>query len=241
MNFVLPRVTLIAQTQLTPKPEGFGFAAEEWLSLNVDSVEAADGFFDADFLAEFAGRGCYEAWSRSNPETATNLTYLNHIIDVGHTSLFSHATLSFYATGLSRALTHELVRHRFLVFSQRSQRFVDESNCDFVCPPLLDEVDHDDLRAVLERTVLASRKAYTLIADTLVERGVPRKKAREAARAVLPEATETRLVVSGNIRAWRDFITLRIAEGADVEIQRFAATVLSEIREKIAPASVQDL
>lgn len=241
MTFVLPRVTLIAQTQLTPKLDGFGFAAEEWLSLNVDSVEAADGFFDSDFLAEFAGRGCYEAWSRANPKTATNLAYLNHIINVGHTSLFNHASVSFYATGLSRSLTHELVRHRFLVFSQRSQRFVDESEANFVCPPLLDEVDHDDLRAVLERALLASRKAYSLIADALVERGVERKKARETARAALPEATETRLVVSGNIRAWRDFITLRIAAGADAEIQRFAAMVLSEIRENVSPASVQDL
>jgi len=242
VNFVPLRVTLIAQTRLeivhNPIPGSenvsLDFATEEWLAYEGEESSA-------DHLAEFAGRGCYEAWARANPATATNLAYLDHIIEVGHESLFAHAAISLYVIGVSRSLTHELVRHRFLTFSQRSQRFVDESQCSFVCPPLLDDVEHDDLRAVLERAVLASRKAYTIIAEALIERGVPRKKARETARAALPEATETRLVVSGNLRAWRDFIKLRIAAGADAEIQNFADQVLTIIREKVAPNSVQDL
>lgn len=236
VTFVQPRVILIARTHLTTLSDvdRLTFATDEWLPLESEVASS-------DHLAEFAGRGCYEAWSRSNPKTATNLAYLDHIIDVGHTSLFAHAAASFYVTGVSRSLTHELVRHRFLVFSQRSQRFVDESDCDFVCPPLLDNPEHADLREVLYREVLLARRAYGQLAEALIERGVSRKQAREAARAVLPEATETRLTVSGNLRAWRDFIKLRTGEGADAEIQRFAALVLQEIREKVAPASVQDL
>lgn len=236
MNFVQPRVTLIAQTRLeiVPGADSLTFASDEWLRVE-DEVSSAD------HLAEFGGRGCYEAWSRANPETATNLAYLDHIIDVGHESLFNHAAVSFYVTGVSRSLTHELVRHRFLCFSQRSQRFVDESECDFVCPPILDDPEHEDLRHALERCATSSRYTYALIADELVTRGVTRKQAREAARAALPECTETRLLVSGNIRAWRDFIRLRLTSGADAEIRRFAELVLTELRERVAPASVQDL
>ena len=243
MNFTQPRVTLVAQTQLviTSRKNERGnydldYAAEEWLPYDDESAPSS-----ADFLLEFGGRGCYEAWSRSNPATATNADYVKHILDVGHYSLLGHASASFYVTGVSRALTHELVRHRFLVFSQRSQRFVDESSCNFVCPPLLDDPEHEDLREALHREVLLARRAYTQLADALVERGITRKKARETARAVLPECTETRLLVSGNIRAWRDFIKLRDAEGVDAEMRNFAQLVLAELRQHVAPASLQGL
>jgi thymidylate synthase (FAD) len=155
--------------------------------------------------------------------------------------VFGHAAISLRVQGVSRALTLELVRHRFLVFSQRSQRFVDESDCDFVCPPLLDDPEHADVREMLLREALLARRAYAVIAETLITRGVPRKQAREAARAALPECTETRLLVSGNVRAWRDFIKLRNADGADAEIRIFAQQVLEILRTQVAPNSVQDL
>jgi thymidylate synthase (FAD) len=192
-------------------------------------------------VAEFAGRGCYEAWARANAATRTNEAYLANIIALGHESVFGHAAISLRVQGVSRALTLELVRHRFLVFSQRSQRFVDESDCDFVCPPLLDDPEHADVREKLLREALLAQRAYVMIAETLIERGVPRKQAREAARAVLPECTETRLLVSGNVRAWRDFIKLRNADGADAEIRIFAQQVLEILRTQVAPNSVQDL
>lgn len=243
MSFVPLRVTLIAQTRLEVKdalPDDNGvisldYATEEWLPWIEDDLTSGDA------VAEFAGRGCYDAWARGNVATRANGDYLANIIELGHESVFGHASASFYVTGISRALTHELVRHRFLVFSQRSQRFVDESQCNFVCPPLLDDVQHDDLRVLLERSLLASRQAYGIVAEALIERGVPRKQAREAARAALPEATETRLLVTGNVRAWRDFIKLRNSDGADAEIRRFADEALRQLRERVAPASLQDL
>ena len=244
MTFVPLRVTLIAQTRLeitTSEPDehdisSLDYATEEWLPYDDDSEASA-----ADVVAEFAGRGCYEAWARANVATRTNEAYLANIIAQGHESVFGHAAISLRVEGVSRALTLELVRHRFLVFSQRSQRFVDESSCNFVCPPLLDDPEHEDLREALHREVLLAQRAYSQLADALVERGVPRKKAREAARAVLPECTETRLLVSGNVRAWRDFIKLRNADGADAEIRIFAQRVLEILRTQVAPSSVQDL
>jgi thymidylate synthase (FAD) len=245
VNFVLPRVTLVAQTRLefdhveSNLGVDIRYATEEWLPWDEEAGD--DDTTASDMLAVFAGRGCYEAWSRANPATRANGDYLAHIIDVGHTSLFGHAAASFYVTGVSRSLTHELVRHRFLVFSQRSQRFVDESNCNFVCPPLLDKPEHAHLREALLRSARSARADYAYITEALTEAGVPRKKAREAARAALPECTETRLLVSGNVRSWRDFIALRNADGADAEIRWFAQEILRLLNDKVAPASVQDL
>jgi thymidylate synthase (FAD) len=244
VSFVPLRVTLVAQTRLeivTSEPDEHGvvsldYATEEWLPYDDDSEASS-----ADALHEFAGRGCYEAWARANAATRTNEAYLANIIAQGHESVFGHAVASFYVMGVSRALTLELVRHRFLVFSQRSQRFVDESDCNFICPPLLDKPEHADLREALLREVLLARRAYTQLADALTERGVPRKQARETARAVLPECTETRLLVSGNLRAWRDFIRLRDADGVDAEMREFAQEIRRQLREHVAPNSIQDL
>jgi thymidylate synthase (FAD) len=246
VSFVPLRVTLVAQTQLildTEKVNEHGhnildYALEEWLPFNDDEDNASSS---ADKLHEFAGRGCYDAWARANAATRTNGAYLANIINEGHTSIFGHAAVSFYVTGVSRSLTHELVRHRFLVFSQRSQRFVDESDCNFVCPPLLTDPAYASARELLEQSALQSRMAYRTIAESLILRGVPRKQAREAARAALPECTETRLLVSGNLRAWRDFIKLRNADGADAEIREFAQLILTQLRDRVAPNSVQDL
>ena len=87
------------------------------------------GTTDADggqALAEFAGRACYESWHKPNPATATNAGYLRHILEVGHLSVLEHGSVTLYLRGVSRSLTHELVRHRHLSFSQLSQRYVPE-------------------------------------------------------------------------------------------------------------------
>ena len=83
-------------------------------------------------LVEFAGRACYQSWSKPNPRTATNESYIQHIIDVGHFSVLEHASVSFYITGLSRSCTHELIRHRHFSYSQLSQRYVPEHDSQVV-------------------------------------------------------------------------------------------------------------
>ena len=101
----MPRtVRLIAWTQ---------FEAPSDIAWDTD----ADG---GQALAEFAGRACYESWHKPNPKTATNAGYLRHILEVGHLSVIEHATATFYITGVSRSLTHELIRHRHFSFSQLS-------------------------------------------------------------------------------------------------------------------------
>ncbi|MEP6981462.1 MAG: FAD-dependent thymidylate synthase, partial [Nakamurella sp.] len=104
-------------------------------------------------LAEFAGRACYQSWSKSVPATATNAGYLRHILQVGHLSVLEHASATFYITGVSRALAHELIRHRHLSVSELSQRH--EPPAEVVVPTAIDR--DPDLRDLFLASTGAAR------------------------------------------------------------------------------------
>jgi thymidylate synthase (FAD) len=222
------RVQLIAKTEFAAPPD------VPW------STDAEGG----QALTEFAGRACYQSWSKPNPKTATNAAYLRHIIDVGHFSVLEHASVSFYITGVSRSCTHELIRHRHFSYSQLSQRFVPERDSQVVLPPGIE--DDPELQQLFFAAADASRDAYAALLAKLEAKfadepnaALRRKQARQAARAVLPNATETRIVVSGNYRAWRHFIAMRASEHADVEIRRLAIACLRQLAD-LAPAVFAD-
>jgi thymidylate synthase (FAD) len=222
------RVQLIARTEFLAPPD-------------VPWSTDADG---GSALVEFAGRACYQSWSKPNPRTATNASYISHIIDVGHFSVLEHASVSFYISGISRSCTHELIRHRHFSYSQLSQRYVPADDAEVVLPPGLE--DDPELQELFLAAADASRAAYTELLTRLEDKlaDVPnatlrRKQARQAARAVLPNGTETRLVVTGNYRAWRHFIAMRASEHADVEIRRLAIACLRELV-AVAPAVFGD-
>jgi thymidylate synthase (FAD) len=212
------KVQVIAQTDFTPP------ADVPWES-------DADG---GQALAEFAGRACYQSWNKPNPATATNEGYLRHILEVGHLSVLEHGTVSMYLSGVSRSLTHELIRHRHFSYSQLSQRYVPERNAAFVEPAVI--ADDPELHQRFLAATEAALAAYTELLEGLEKKfaDVPngtlrRKQARQAARAVLPNAIETRIVVTGNHRAWRHFIAMRASEHADVEIRELAIACLREL------------
>ena len=222
------RVQLIAKTE---------FVAPTDVPWDTD----ADG---GQALVEFAGRACYQSWSKPNPRTATNESYISHIVEVGHFSVLEHASVSFYITGVSRSCTHELIRHRHFSYSQLSQRYVPENDARVVLPPGLD--DDPDLQQIVLDAADASRAAYLEVLERLEAKFAEapnavllRKQARQAARAVLPNDTETRLVVTGNYRAWRHFIAMRASEHADTEIRRLAIACLRELT-ATAPAVFAD-
>ncbi|HJU64843.1 MAG TPA: FAD-dependent thymidylate synthase [Gemmatimonadaceae bacterium] len=185
---------------------------------------------DGERLAEFAGRLCY--MSQRNPAKRSTREYLENIKRQGHGSVLEHATYSLLLEGVSRTLTHELVRHRAgFGYSQLSQRYVDESDASFVVPPAIlgDEALEAEWRTQME----AALAAYVALVERLMERygwvadKVHRRKmAREAARAVLPNSTETKIVVTGNARSWRTMLELRTGEGAELEIRRTAIAML---------------
>lgn len=197
---------------------------------------------DIDELHEAAGRYCYVSHHRPNPATATNKTYLGHIIEVGHLSVLGHGHVSFYVSGVSRALLLELERHqqRYSInFSVLSQRYVDhgeESSIEVVRPPIFNEEQAERL----EQAFNDAQAEYDRTYNELRGQGYTKKEARGAARAFLPENTETRFLVTGSIRAWRNIIEQRLSGAADAEIREFARLVLIELS-KLAPNSMQDL
>lgn len=190
---------------------------------------------DASNLVEFAGRACYETWDRPNPHTAENDAYIRHILDVGHLSLLEHASAGVYLRGVSRSCAHEIMRHRHFSFSQLSQRYVPPGQSEVVVPDTI-AADPEIAELLLHATDVA-RDAYEELLEALESRSTTEansvlraKQARQAARAVLPNATETRFVMTGNMRSWRHFIGMRAAEHADPEIRRVAVACLGLLR-----------
>ncbi|MEZ5211360.1 MULTISPECIES: FAD-dependent thymidylate synthase [unclassified Gordonia (in: high G+C Gram-positive bacteria)] len=213
-------------------------------TFDIPDVPWATDAEGGEALIEFAGRACYESWDKPNPRTASNAGYLRHVLEVGHTSLFEHASATFYITGISRSCTHELIRHRHFSYSQLSQRFVPSGDADVVAPPAIR--GDAELEALFIAATDASRAAYNELLAGLEEKfaDVPnailrRKQARQAARSVLPNATETRIVVTGNYRAWRHFIGMRATEHADVEIRQLAVECLRALQ-GLAPTAFGD-
>lgn len=230
------QVTLIASTEMHEIPrELFDTKFGRQFNDRDNFYHWEDRHFDADTLAHFSGRACYQAWHMPNEATETDEGYIGNILNQGHFSVLEHASATFYATGVSRNLTHELIRHRHLSYSELSQRYVDMEQANKVIPPALcsDETSH------LEPLDPAQQREYRLAWEAAKDAGYTGKEAREAARFYLPSAMETKIVVSGNHRAWRDMLHKRYSVHADKEMQQFAGLLLSELRE-IAPATYQD-
>jgi thymidylate synthase (FAD) len=198
---------------------------------------------DGERLAEFAGRLCY--MSQKNPANRATRDYLENIKKQGHGSVLEHANYSLLLEGVSRSLTHELVRHRAgFAYSQLSQRYVDESQANFVVPPAIvgDELLENEWRVQIDQ----AQQSYVRLVEHLMERygwitdKVHRRKmAREAARGVLPNSTETKIVVTANARAWRTMLELRSSEGAELEIRR-SAIVMLKLLQRETPAFFSD-
>ena len=198
---------------------------------------------DGEKLAEFAGRLCY--MSQRNPAGRNTREYLENIKKQGHGSVLEHANYSLLLEGVSRSLTHELVRHRAgFAYSQLSQRYVDESAALFVMPPAI--IGDDALELAWTTQISSALDSYIGLVEQLMgrygwvdDKVHRRKMAREAARGVLPNSTETKIVVTGNARAWRTMLELRSGEGAELEIRRLAVAVLRLLLDE-APAFFSD-
>ena len=227
--FYEPRLTMLARPDFQEPPH----LPVAWLG------EGTGG----ERLAEFAGRLCY--MSQANPAKRPTREYLDNIKKQGHGSVLEHANYTVLVEGVSRSLTHELVRHRAgFAYSQLSQRYVDESNACFVVPPAV--IGDETLEASWRSQIESAQKTYVALVEQLMERygWVPdrvhrRKMAREAGRAVLPNATETKIVVTGNVRAWRTMLELRSSEAAELEIRRFAVAAL-RLLQREAPGFFSD-
>lgn len=221
-----PKVALLA------KQEYLGHPDIDWQS---------DSDNDPQQLAEFAGRLCYLSFGKEAEVVGghktiqgrtTNKEYMRNLLEVKHGSVLEHVVFTFLFEGISRALTHELVRHRAgFGFSQLSQRFVDESNIGFVLPPEIQTGTpaFEIWKEACENALEWYRKLLAQVAEQVADEPkatMRRKRARQAARSVLPNSAETKIVVTANARAWRHFIELRASPAADAEIRKLAIAVL---------------
>jgi thymidylate synthase (FAD) len=203
------------------------------------------GATEAEDIIEFAGRICYMSFgSAQSPKS--NREYIRSLIHQEHDSVLEHASWTFLLTGVSRAFTHQLVRHRIgFSFSQLSQQYHDQTSAKFVIP---EEVKADP--AVMElwlQLIEELQRGYQSISNDLKagdggqsgSAKEARRSARSAARSILPNATETKIVFSANGRALRHFLQMRGAIAGDLEMRRVSALIYSRLANE-APALLSD-
>lgn len=223
-SIVEPRVTLLAHTKINEE------AVSEWMDIQESST-------DAETLLTMAGRNCYRSFHRPNEATYDDADYLRRtLFDQGHFSISEHATATLYFTGVSRAFLTELTRHRHLSFSVESQRFINAHDANIVVPPAVRASNDPYVLRNFANAADEAITAYMITRDELED--LPKKQRNEAARGLLPNCVETRMVVTGNLRAWHEVIQRRTQPDADAEMQqvmRLAAQQLHLIAPTIFP------
>jgi thymidylate synthase (FAD) len=200
---------------------------------------------ESEEIVEVAGRICYMSFGEKQ-SPRRNGEYLHNLIEQGHESVLEHVSWTFLLAGVSRAFTHQLVRHRAgFSFSQLSQQYHEETEATFVEPEHLKE-SPVALKA-WRNAVEVARESYKIILDSLsglegkseLTRKEFKRAIRSAARSVLPNATETKIVVTANARALRHFFRVRGSIPGDLEMREVAVAVY-ELVQADAPSLFDD-
>ncbi len=232
-----PQVVLIARPQFLGVPDALGSPRDD-----------QDQGAGPERLIEACGRVCYDSYGLGRDSEH----YHEHLQQVGHGSVTEHATWSFYLAGVSRGLTHELVRHRVgMAYAQRSTRYVDESESPWVLPPLFRAQPEDapelaalkaqgraELAEVRRRAASGYARLMDL-GDEILRLQAPdlsrtdrRKAVRGAARGTLGQSLETRIIFSANLRALLHICQMRCVRYAEAEIRIVAARLIDLMREE---------
>lgn len=167
-------------------------------------------------------------------------SFIDMLVSIGHESVMEHVSFTFGIEGISRACSHQLVRHRIASYSQKSQRYVNENAFEYITPP--DIKENTDANAEFERMMNEINESYAKIADILTEKhkqdfisqgmdeksanSKARKLANEDARFILPNACETKIVVTMNVRSLLNFFRHRCCNRAQWEIRAVANEML---------------
>ena len=175
-------------------------------------------------------------------------SFLDMLVSIGHESVMEHVSFTFGIEGISRACSHQLVRHRIASYSQKSQRYVNENGFEFITPPAIEEIP--EAKAEYDRVIAEITESYEKLANILTEKhtaefmaqGMDEKTARskaskmanEDARFLLPNACETKIVVTMNVRSLFNFFRHRCCNRAQWEIRAVANEMLRQCME-VAP------
>jgi len=205
----------------------------------------------AETLSKLAGQTCYLSFGEKRTWNKDAQRYFDNIITSGHGSVLEHANFTFLLWGISRSLTHELVRHRAGVsYSQVSQRYVSGRVLRFV-----ERVEYQkdkELHKLFENRIDRAHEEYSDMADRLYvmqEKGSKilsgemksdlRKKVQQVSRSILPNETEAPIVVTANVRAWRHMINMRASDHAEVEIRNLFFKIYKVLKQ-VSPMLFKD-
>jgi thymidylate synthase (FAD) len=183
---------------------------------------------NAEQLIELVGRTAYQSQDRITDDSAK--IFIERLIKMGHTSVLEHATTTFKISGISRVTSHQLVRHRLASFTQKSQRYVKSNNFDYIIPHSIKN-DGRALNIFLNMMEKLNESYYELQILGIKN---------EDARFILPEATETEVIMTANFREWRHIIQLRTDKSAQWEIRAICNEILEILKEE-APSCFGDL
>lgn len=189
-----------------------------------------------------SGRLCYskvgvnELLQKHSKED--NERFIKMLADMGHHSPLEHVSFTFAVEGVSRALTHQLVRHRIASYSQQSQRYVNlDKTFDYIMPPSIEK--NEVTTTVFKNAMKDIKRYYDYLVDSLEESYISNgmnkreanKKAIEDARYVLPNACETKIVFTMNVRTLLHFFEKRCCSRAQWEIRNLANEMLRQCKE----------
>ena len=228
-----PGVVMLAKPQTNVSGLG-GFLKGFDSSLGFPAyIEDPTRLPDSSQLCKTAGQLCYASFGPRRTTNENAAAYFERLTSAGHGSVLEHASFSFLLYGISRSVTHELVRHRHLNFSQISQRYVSGRVLRFV--ERSEYADDPELHRLFEERADQAAEEYEVMAGRLLERqerGVAlldaeyktdaRKKVQQTARSLLPNETEAPMVCTGNVRALRHVVEMRADEHAESEIRNLA-------------------
>jgi thymidylate synthase (FAD) len=199
----------------------------ELLACTPNALELIYAAFRQCYHAGYAG----DMWPRllsGEPSRERQAEFVSRILESGHASPVEHVSFTFALSGVSRALTHQLVRHRLASYSQQSQRYVDASRFEYILPPAI--AKNAAAKERFMRCMDEVGKAYREIRALLEAEGRTGAKANEDARFVLPQAAQTRIVVTMNCRSLWNFFEQRCCMRAQWEIRAVADTMLEQCR-----------
>ncbi len=187
-------------------------------------------------VVAMAAKLCYSPANvedlREKIEARDQTAFVEKLAAVGHLSPIEHISFTFGIEGISRACSHQLVRHRVASYSQQSQRYVREESFDYIIPPSIRDIP--DARSEFEQFMADAQTKYTAILKRLEARGITGESANQDARYILPNAAETKIVVTMNARELLHFFRVRCCNRAQWEIRSMAEKMLGLIRD-VAP------
>ena len=228
-RLLIPNALLIAKSVpvpgVIPALYALNDGAERERFENTDSAQP---------VIEFAGRVCYHAFGCKNAKTDSAEGYIRNILDQSHFSVLEHSSFTFYLTGISRADSHEIVRHRHFSFSQKSQRYVlEKTPYEISVHPAIYEAHAGDELDLFADEISQGFEEAKDSYDSFRILGMTHKEASEAARQYIPNAAAVDMVVTGNARSWLEFISKRNHEAADRSLNYLAFQVWEALRSEL--------